>query len=290
MVQFTIKDLERISGIKAHTIRIWEQRYNIFNPQRTIINTRFYSNEDLKRIMNVSILNNNGFKISKIAELTPQQLNDEVKKIVDLDLDDDDKVNGLVMSMVELNEDLFNEIISYSFLQKGFIYTIENYIYPFFEKIGMLWQTGVISPAQEHFISNLIRQKIIAAIDSIQVKTDPKKDTFLLFLPDSEMHETGLLVYYYLLKSKGYKVIYLGQSVPYKDLKQVQKIIQSQKIISVFTNPFPEGELQVYIDRLANDFPTNTIYISGYQFSKQSILLPKNVILYKGLGEFKLIF
>lgn len=290
MVQFTIKDLERISGVKAHTIRIWEQRYNIIRPQRTTTNIRYYSNEDLKLILNVSILNNNGLKISKIAELTPQQLNDEVKRIVDSNQDDNDQVEGLIMAMVELNEDRFNEIISYNILQKGFIHTIENHIYPFFEKIGLLWQTGVVSPAQEHFISNLIRQKVIAAIDSIQIKTDPEKDTFLLFLPDSEMHELGLLVYYYFLKAKGYKIIYLGQSVPYKDLKKVYETVQSQKMVTIFTNPFPEGEMQEYIDRLAADFPTNTIYTSGYQFSKESIRLPQNVILFKGLSEFKLMF
>lgn len=290
MVQFTIKDLERISGVKAHTIRIWEQRYNIITPQRTATNIRFYSNEDLKRILNVSILNNNGLKISKIAELTPKELHDEVKRIVDSNVDDNDQIEGLVMAMVELNEDRFNEIITYNISQKGFIHTIENHIYPFFEKIGILWQTGVITPAQEHFISNLIRQKIIVAIDSIQIKPDPEKDTFLLFLPDSEMHEIGLLVYSYVLKTKGYKIIYLGQSVPYNDLQKVYETIQSQKMITIFTNPFPEGEMQVYIDRLANDFSLNTIYVSGYQFSKETIHLPKNVILHKGIAEFKLLF
>jgi DNA-binding transcriptional MerR regulator len=290
VVQFSIKDLERISGIKAHTIRIWEQRYNIISPQRTETNIRYYSNEDLKRILNVSILNNNGLKISKIADLSPQELHDEVKRIVDTNANDDDQIEGLIMAMVELDENRFNEIITRNISKKGLLNTIENHIYPFFEKVGILWQTGAINPAQEHFISNLVRQKIIVAIDTIQTKPDPQKDTFVLFLPDAEMHEIGLLVYSYILKSKGHKTIYLGQSVPYVDLLEVFQTVNPQKMLTIFTNPFSEGLMQVYIDTLAKDLPTVTFYVSGYQFARETIALPKNFVLHKGLTEFKQLF
>lgn len=287
MVQFSIKDLERITGIKAHTIRIWEERYNIITPQRTNTNIRFYSNEDLKRILNVSILNSNGVKISKIADLTTSELNEAVKKIVDANNKEDDQIEGLIMSMIELDEDRFQEIITNNVSAHGLLKTIETYIYPFFEKIGTLWQTGTINPAQEHFVSNLIRQKIIVAIDSITIKPDPSKDTFLLFLPESELHEIGLLVYTYLLKSRGYKVIYLGQSVPFEDLLTVVNSIEPQKIVTIITNPFSEGMLQAYLNKLALALPKCTIFVSGYQFSRESVEIPTNVILHKGLPSFK---
>lgn len=284
MVQYSIKDLERITGIKAHTIRIWEQRYNIIQPRRTETNIRYYSNEDLKRILNVSILNNHGLKISKIADLNEDELNQEVKKVVDSNAAENDQIESLIMSMIELDEARFNEIIDKNFAAFGFIATIERFIYPFFEKIGVLWQTGTINPAQEHFVSNLIRQKIIVSIDSIDVKVNPEKDVFLLFLPAAELHEIGLLVYQYVLKSKGHKVIYLGQSVPYEDLSMVMDCIKPTKVMLSVTNAFPERMLQEYIKALNADFPNAHFFITGYQFYREDIVLPSNFTLYKGLS------
>ena len=286
MVQYSIKDLERITGIKAHTIRIWEQRYNIISPQRTETNIRFYSNDDLKRILNVSILNNHGLKISKIADLSDEELNQEVKKVVDSNGAEDDQIEGLIMSMIELDEIRFTEIIDKNIKSFGFVKTIERFIYPFFEKIGVLWQTGAINPAQEHFVSNLIRQKIIVSIDSIEVKNDPTEDVFLLFLPASELHEIGLLVYQYILKSRGHKVVYLGQSVPYEDLSMVINCVKPNKVVMSVTNPFPDGMLQVYINMLHADFSNLTFLVSGYQFSREQILLPSNFYVHKGLAGF----
>ena len=271
MVQYSIKDLERITGIKAHTIRIWEQRYNIISPQRTETNIRFYSNDDLKRILNVSILNNHGLKISKIADLSDEELNQEVKNVVDSKDAEDDQIEGLIMSMIELDEIRFTEIIDKNIKSFGFVKTIEQFIYPFFEKIGVLWQTGAINPAQEHFVSNLIRQKIIVSIDSVSAKNDPTKDVFLLFLPSSELHEIGLLVYQYILKSRGHRVVYLGQSVPYEDLSMVMNCIKPKKVVMSITNPFPDGMLQEYINTLHADFSTLTFFVSGYQFSRETI-------------------
>ena len=235
----------------------------------------------------MSILNSNGLKISKIALLNQLELNLEVKKIIDANLSADDQIEGLIMSMIELNENQFNDIITKNISCHGLIKTVEEYIYPFFEKVGVLWQTGAINPAQEHFMSNLIRQKIIVAIDSIDLKPDLSKDTFLLFLPDAELHEIGLLVHTYLLKSKGYKVIYLGQSVPFDDLFQVVQTIKPEKIVTSFTNPLPDGMLQSYLNKFANTIPHCTFYVSGYQFLRESVVLPSNVILHTGLTEFK---
>lgn len=287
MVKYSIKDLERLSGIRAHTIRIWEQRYNIIQPQRTDTNIRYYTDADLKRILNISILNNHGIKISRIAELSPEEIHEEVRTIVDLKEDDGDQVEAMIMAMVELNEQRFESIISSNINTLGFLTCIERIIYPFFEKVGVLWQTGAINPAQEHFISNLIRQKIIVAIDSLEIPTLENRKKFVLFLPESELHEIGLLIYSYVLRSAGHAVIYLGQSVPYTDLQQVCDFYKPDALVSLISNPFPVGTLQVFVDRLGKDFSDKKIYLSGYQFSLESIEFPDNVLLNKDLISFR---
>ena len=287
MVKYSIKDLERLSGIRAHTIRIWEQRYNIIQPQRTDTNIRYYTDADLKRILNISILNNHGIKISKIAELSPEEIHEEVRTIVDLKEDDGDQIEAMIMAMVELDEKRFESIISSNIKTSGFLNSIEKIIYPFFEKVGVLWQTGAINPAQEHFISNLIRQKIIVAIDSLEVPTIENRKKFVLFLPESELHEIGLLIYSYVLRSAGHSVIYLGQSVPYSDLLQVCDFYKPDALVSLITNPFPVSELQVFVNQLAKDFSDKQIYLSGFQFSLESIEFPENILLHKDLISFR---
>jgi DNA-binding transcriptional MerR regulator len=152
---YSIKDLEQLSGIKAHTLRIWEQRYNLLCPKRTDTNIRYYDDQDLKLILNVALLNDNGFKISKIASMEPSEMREEVMKLTERTLTHDDQIHALTISMIEMDEDRFDKILSTNILKLGFEQTMMNIIYPFMSKIGVLWQTGAINPAQEHFISNL---------------------------------------------------------------------------------------------------------------------------------------
>jgi len=277
--KFSIKDLEKLSGVKAHTLRIWEQRYGILKPHRTDTNIRWYCNEELKNILNVSLLNNHGYKISKIAELTKAEIASEVIKIVDSEINECEQVSSLIISMVEMDEQRFEKIISNQILHKGFANTIEEVIYPFLHKIGVMWQTGSINPAQEHFISNLIRQKIIVAIDGQAVVETANSKKFLLYLPEDELHEISLLYFTYLLKSKGHLPTYLGQSVPVLDVQRVVEIKNSEYIVSVLTHSM--DSIQGYVNQLSTTFPEKRILLSGYQMFSNEITLPTNVKTFK---------
>jgi DNA-binding transcriptional MerR regulator len=272
---YSIKDLEQLSGIKAHTLRIWEQRYNLLNPKRTDTNIRFYDDDDLKLILNVALLNDNGFKISKIASMESHEIRDEVIKLTERSLTHDDQIHALTICMIEMDEDRFDKILSTNIIKLGFEQTMLNIIYPFMSKIGVLWQTGAINPAQEHFISNLVRQKLIVAIDGQISQGGGKK--FLLFLPEGELHEISILFASYLIKSKGHKVIYLGQSTPNDDLLSVFKLHQPEYLLTVITTSPSSEYVQDYINALSERFSSSKILVTGYQVIGQDLSFPKNV-------------
>ena len=275
MSTYSIKDLEQLSGIKAHTLRIWEQRYNLLQPKRTDTNIRFYDDDDLKLILNVALLNDNGVKISKIASMSPNELREEVMKLTERSLTHDDQIHALTICMIEMDEERFDKILSTNILKLGFEQTMLNVIYPFMSKIGVLWQTGAINPAQEHFISNLVRQKLIVAIDGQIPQQGGKK--FLLFLPEGELHEISILFASYLIKSKGNKVIYLGQSTPNDDLLSVFKLHQPEYLLTVITTSPSSEYVQEYINALADRFASAQILVTGYQVLGQDLRFPENV-------------
>jgi MerR family transcriptional regulator, light-induced transcriptional regulator len=272
---YSIKDLEQLSGIKAHTLRIWEQRYNLLCPKRTDTNIRYYDDEDLKHILNVALLNDNGFKISKIAGMTADEIASEVVKLTNKNLTHDDQIHALTISMLEMDEDRFDKILSTNILKLGFEQTMLNVIYPFMSKIGVLWQTGSIHPAHEHFMTNLVRQKLIVAIDGQMSKGTGKK--FLLYLPENELHEISLLFGNYLIRQKGHKVIYLGQNTPFLDLKCVHDLHKPDYVMTIITTSPNSDNIQEYIYNLSNEFPDSEIIISGYQVIGQDLTFPDNV-------------
>jgi DNA-binding transcriptional MerR regulator len=264
MAEYSIKDLEKISGIKAHTIRIWERRYNVIKPKRSDTNIRKYSDADLKRILNISILNQNGFKISKIAHLDNHQLKN---RVLDLCLDTKNtnvQIESLVVSMLELNEGKFNSVLTNSIIKSGFETTVEEILFPFLDRIGVLWQAGTINPAQEHFISNLIRQKIIVAIDN-EVLTEKPKKTITFFLPENEYHEISLLFYSLLARKEGFDVIYLGISVPFNDLIEVNKIKKADAFFTSFTSAPAKKELKDALNMYKKTFFNTPFIITGLQ-------------------------
>lgn len=275
MSTYSIKDLEQLSGIKAHTLRIWEQRYNLLSPKRTDTNIRFYDDDDLKLILNVALLNDNGYKISKIASMASAEIRNEVIKLTERSLTHDDQIHALTISMIEMDEERFDKVLSGNISKLGFEQTMLNIIYPFMSKIGVLWQTGAINPAQEHFISNLVRQKMIVAIDGQKKFTDGKK--FLLFLPEGELHEISLLFASYLIKSKGHKVIYLGQSTPKDDLLSVYRVHQPEFLLTIITTSPSAEYAQEYINSLSEQFSGSQILVTGYQVIGQDLTLPSNV-------------
>ena len=266
-------------------MRIWEQRYNLLNPKRTDTNIRYYDDSDLKLILNVALLNDNGFKISKIASMAPELMREEVMKLTDRSLTHDDQIHALTICMIEMDEDRFDKVLTTNIIKIGFEQTMLNIIYPFLAKIGVLWQTGAINPAQEHFISNLVRQKLIVAIDGQIPSVTGKK--FLLFLPEGELHEISLLFASYLIKSKGHKVIYLGQSTPKDDLDAVYNLLEPEYLLTVMTT-LPAGETaQGYVDMLSKKFSKSQIFVSGYQVVGQDMIFPSNVTQFNYIRDIK---
>ena len=285
MSSYSIKDLEQLSGIKAHTLRIWEQRYNLLTPKRTETNIRYYDDGDLKLILNVALLNDNGFKISKIVSMSPDEVRQEVMKLTDRSLTHDDQIHALTICMIEMDEDRFDKVLTTNIIKLGFEQTMLNIIYPFLSKIGVLWQTGAINPAQEHFISNLVRQKLIVAIDGQVPSLGGKK--FLLFLPEGELHEISLLFASYIIKSKGHKVIYLGQSTPKHDLDAVYDLLEPDYILTVITTSPSIEFAQDYVNNLAKKFSKSKIFVSGYSVTGQDMVFEKNVRQFNYIREIK---
>ena len=285
MSSYSIKDLEQLSGIKAHTLRIWEQRYNIIAPQRTNTNIRTYDDQDLKLVLNISLLKDHGYKISEISKLSMEDMRLEVLKISTRQLSYPDQIQALTLSMIDLDEERFEKIISTNSLQFGFENTMINIVYPFLSRIGTLWITGSIGPAQEHFMTNLIRQKLIVAIDGQMSKPRPTGKTYMLFLPEGEFHEIGLLFANYLIRSRANKVIYLGQSLPFNELVFVYKIYQPDYLFTALTSVPTNHEVQPFVNRLSQTFPNSQILLTGYQVVGQDIMTPENVMIINQIDE-----
>ncbi len=284
MSTYSIKELEKLSGIKAHTIRIWEKRYKIVEPHRTTTNIRSYSDEDLKKIINVSLLNAHGLKISKIARLSAGEIIQRVSDLSQQSSEAGVSIDQLILAMVDLDEEQFDKILRNLVRQQGFEKAMTEIVYPFLEKIGVLWHTGKITPAQEHFISNLIRQKIIAAIDALPIP-DKTKPGVVLFLPDEEMHELGLLFYHYVTRKSGLRTYYLGQMVPYGDLLSVCDTHRPSFLILSMTNPVNAQAAQEYLNRLCKDKPECMVFATGRLLKQMALKIPSNLRLFFNLGE-----
>ncbi len=285
MIKYSIKDLEKITGIKAHTIRIWEKRYGIVAPARTLTNIRYYSDEDLRRLMNVAILNKYGYKISNIQSMSSDELTSCVVNLTNQDLDNDHQIDNLVMAMIEIDEQRFDKIITSAIIKQGFDYTFEKLLYKFLEKIGILWQIGVIAPAQEHFISNLIRQKLILAIDGQQEYRNNYK-TFLLFLPENEYHEVALMYLHFLIRKEGHKVIYLGQNVPLINLKDIFEIHHVDYLVTSIASNLSSEVINEILQELWQLCSDKQILIGGHSIQETGVTLPGNTKSFVTLEEF----
>ena len=286
MGNYSIKDLEYLSGIKAHTLRIWEQRYGIIIPKRTATKIRYYDDSDVKQLLNVAFLNHNGFKISKIAKLSTKEISALVEDIAVSSADYNTQISTLILAMVNLDEHRFNQVIKLQSEIEGFEKTALNIIFPFLGRVGILWQTGEVNPAQEHFISGLIRQKLLAAIDNFAAEYNSNTKKFLLFLPEGEWHEIGLLFAYYLIKKRNHKVIYLGQSMPFDDLVSTIEVYAPQILVTSITS-YPIGNKVVgYAEQLLTAFPNQTTILSGSQVIKEKENMPKDLLIMESIHLF----
>lgn len=263
---YTIKDLEKLTGQKAHTIRAWELRYALLSPERTDTNIRYYNDEQLKKLLNVCTLMDRGMKISHISRLSKQEITGEIEKIIAGTYQEDTQIEGLIRealaAVTTYNEPLFNEMFSTAVGIMGLKNAYIKVIYPLLVRTGLMWTNDALIPSQEHFLSNLIRQKLFAAIDNLPIPENSNQ-TWVLFLNEQEDHEIGLLFANYLLRQHGKKVVYLGARVPYDNLSNVIRNTNPTHIYTFFVRNQLENELEQLVENIISDFDEATLCISG---------------------------
>ena len=252
MITYSVAQVEALTGIKAHTLRIWERRYDFLKPLRTPTNIRYYTDAQLKKLINFGILVRNGYRVSKLEKMNDDQIFEAVTTILaDPDSEDRDEIKGLTLAMLEMNEEEFDNIFERQVIRKGFLRTITEMIYPFLQYVGVLWNTNKAMIAQEHFVSNLIRQKIITAIErlSIPSKSSP---AVVFFLLEGEDHEIGLLLANFIAKERGWRTYYLGHGVPLVNIQKVVDLVEPQMLMSMFVVPKPQ-KMDSFIDAVIGD-------------------------------------
>jgi MerR family transcriptional regulator, light-induced transcriptional regulator len=285
MNKFTIKDLENLSGIKAHTIRIWEQRYSFLKPQRTATNIRYYSNQELKTLLNISLLNKYGFKVSHINKMNHEELREKTLTLSNSQAQQERMVNELIQHMIDLDMESIEQVLNNFISSRGIEKAITYIIFPFLERIGVLWLTDHINPAQEHLITNIIRQKIIVGIENASAPYK-LKTTILLFMPENEHHELGLLFLQYMLKNRGIQTIYLGANVPLNDLQFIVDLKKPDHIYTHLTTLIKEFNFEKFLNNLKNRLPNTSILMSGQaalRFEKK--VTAPNIKFLKSLQE-----
>lgn len=260
--RLTIRDLEQFSGIKAHTIRIWERRYGLLKPERTTTNLRRYSLDELKAVLNVAFLSRHGMRISRIAAATPAQRDRWVQEWGMRSDTDTVAMDELKLATLAYDTAAFRKV-SRGFEERfGFEALMERLYLPYLEQLGLLWQTNVVCPAQEHFASLLVRQTLISGINANVPVTTTDDELFVLFLPENEIHELGLLYTHFLLQQAGRSVVYLGQSVPLEDLARMGRHLQRpMTFIGISTCMPPEKELGSYMERMVASFDPERVKV-----------------------------
>jgi len=234
---FSITDVERLTGIKAHTIRIWEKRYGIPEAKRTVSNIRYFNNDEVRLLLTIRMLNSYGLKISVIAAMSVSERDRHLHDVLKARGGVHDHVDELlVVSLLDSDEWKFTEVFSAAVVRFGMEGAFTDCLLPFFERVGILWQTGTIEPAQEHFFFHLVRQKLMAETVALGVSSDKGTPAVLLFLPEHELHELALLFYNYAFRARGFRTYYLGQSVPMKGLDQMIKTVRPDYIVTGLTN------------------------------------------------------
>ncbi|MEJ7737973.1 MAG: MerR family transcriptional regulator [Chitinophagaceae bacterium] len=284
MNAFTIKDLENLSGIKAHTIRIWEQRYTFLKPQRTDTNIRFYSNEELKTILNIALLNKYGYKISHIDKMNPAELRDKIVSLSQSEAQQERMINELIQFMIDLDMDKFESLLDNFIMARGIDKAIVQVIFPFLEKIGILWMTNHVNPAQEHLVTNIIRQKLIVGVEGAFTHFNINK-TILLFLPEGEHHELGLLYMYYLLKNKGIRILYLGANVPINDVEFVATIKKPDYLYTHLTSVAGNFNFERFLNHAQVKLQAFPLVISGQLTQSYRKKIPPSILFKRSLSE-----
>lgn len=286
--EFTIKDLENISGVKAHTIRIWEKRYNLLTPKRTDTNIRLYSNKNLEKLLNIVLLNNNNFKISKIAKMSDEELLLQCRGMASNFLHKDEAINSFKLAMFSFDKVLFNSTYDKLLLKMTFREVFKDVFIPFLEHIGLLWHTDTLIPAYEHFVSNLITQKIQINTEKITCNTANSAKTYVLYLPENEIHELGLLYLNYELNLRGNNTIYLGQSLPFDNLNYFLKSKNDYCFITYMTIMPYDSKVKDYFkqaDALLKESEAQFIAIGRKTSLVNNLSFKSNIKLYKSVSD-----
>jgi DNA-binding transcriptional MerR regulator len=262
--RLSIKDLENLSGIKAHTIRMWEKRHNIFDPERTETNIRLYSSDDLTKLLNISSVLEHGMKISKVSTLSRAELNDQIEILQQENVEASKKIiiNKLIVATLKCNVSDFEKTYKNHSTKNGLEDTMEKIIYPMLIQIGLMWTVSKLNPSQEHFASQMIRQKLFSAIDLLP-NASKKDSRFVLYLPDDEDHEIGLLYAYYLIKKAGHECIYLGPSVPVVDVGECCANSLATSVLCTFTIPRHDDVLNTYLNTMKVVCPSAKLLVHG---------------------------
>lgn len=288
MNRFSIKDVENLTGIKAHTLRIWEQRYGIVVPQRTDTNIRYYNSDDLKQILKIALLNQQGYKISRIKSMSDEEMNEVLHKTSDAEFQYNILINDLLEATIDMDTYRFDTMLNGYIKKNGIENTIEHLVFGFLEKVGILWMSDHIMPAHEHLVSNIIVRKIISAIEKVQQKPQPEQTRFLLFLPEAENHETGLLYVQYFLLKQGKNVVYLGSDTPIDQVQYVSNELNIKNLYTHVTAGSGDFDITRYIKKLAELHPGCNIMISGLLVQRRKLLnIPENVTILPSLSEVK---
>ncbi|MEM9917679.1 MAG: MerR family transcriptional regulator [Bacteroidota bacterium] len=263
-MNYSIKELERLSGIKAHTIRIWEKRYRLLRPGRTNGNIRLYTDQELMKLLNVVTLLENNWKISKISYLSEEEIRQEVRNcIISCPVNAEIQINELLRCTLGFDEQGFSKALSYNFDELGVRRAYLEIIYPFLNRVGILWQVADVHPAQEHFASNLIRRKIISAIDGLPYDETRKRPSFLIYLPEGEYHEIGLMLANYIVRSAGCRTCYLGACVPASNVIDVMESIQPDYLLTFYVTPRQPEEFVDPLLEIEAKFEGQSILVCG---------------------------
>jgi MerR family transcriptional regulator, light-induced transcriptional regulator len=287
MDRYSIRDLDKLSGIKAHTIRVWERRYGIVKPHRTDTNRRRYGDEDLRRIINISILRRNGFKISEIAGFSDSDIEGKVSFLSKEVFNSDTQIDSMVMAMIDLNGKAVNDLLNRSMMNRGLEETMTVLVFPFLKRIGVMWQTGSADIGSEHFVSNIFRRKLIASIDNLTPVLKPERKKIILFLPENELHEIGLLFYNYLIRKAGHESLYLGQSTPLSSVVSANEQWKADILITGLMSGYPDFKPDDYIKALAASFPKQKILVAGVLAGSALKLKLKNIFPIRSSEDLK---
>mgnify|MGYP002400386334 CR=1 FL=1 len=288
MNRFSIKDVENLTGIKAHTLRIWEQRYGIVVPKRTDTNIRYYDSDDLKQILKIALLNQHGYKISRIKNMNEEEVNKLLHQASDSEFQYNILINDLLEATVDMDTSRFDTMLNSYIKKNGIEQTVEHLLFGFLEKVGVLWMSDHIMPAHEHLVSNIIVRKIIAAIEKLPQQPKAEQTKYLLFLPEAENHETGLLYVQYFLLKQGKTVIYLGNDTPMEQVRYVSKELNIKYLYTHITAGSGDFDIVRYLKKLSDMHPECMIMVSGLVVQRRKLLnTPANVTILQSLADAK---